>query len=186
MTQVALSKPKVLEALRGAPECWKYTPVKNKRGFVDAWPQHLFSIHDAIKTGTNYVSKDPKKEDFGPITLTGIGLHLGEVTKTVAVDVDPENLKIKDIKTYFKNWFGRNLDDLPHSIAWTSGKLNRYQIALKVPEEFWAKVIHLEDKMELPEMEIRWNNHQSVLPPSKHPETTFYKWVEGVEIYVKY
>ena len=158
-----LSEAKVFGALEGAPESWKYTPVKDKRGYLKKWEQQPKTLHEVLK------------ESYA----NGVGLHTGEVTKTVAIDVDKENLSLDQIKDNFKNYFGKSLDELPNSISWTSGKTDRYQIAFEVPQAYWEKVEHCEDKPELPEMEIRWNLHQSVLPPSYHPETGSYKWINS-------
>ena len=160
---MALSEAQVIGALEGAPESWKYTPVKDKRGYLKQWQQQPKTLHEVLK------------ESYA----NGVGLHTGEVTKTVAIDVDKENLSLDQIKDNFKNYFGKSLDELPNSISWTSGKTDRYQIAFEVPQGYWEKVEHCEDKPELPEIEIRWNLHQSVLPPSYHPETGSYKWINS-------
>ena len=149
----------VLEELKLAPPDWRFTPTNLKRPYLKGWQNIFLTLEEVI-------------EHNG----TGVGVHLGKVTKTVAFDFDPENLSIDELKKHFRNHFGRDISELPKSISWTSGKLGRFQLAMKVPEEYLEIVEHIEDKPELPEMEIRWNKHQSVLI-GKHPETGSYKWI---------
>ena len=164
-------------ALEGAPESWKYTPVLFKGGFVDQWNKKPLSIHEAIRLGTNYIN--PTKDDASPITLTGLGLHLGKFTKTGCFDFDQEKLTKEEIEKKFKEWFKREIKELPKSISWTSGKPNRYQVAFEIPENYWDLLGNHNSPPELPEMELRWDKLQSVLPPSKHPETGSYKWINS-------
>ena len=174
---MALSEAQVIGALEGAPESWKYTPVLFKGGFVHQWNKKPLSIHEAIKLGTNYIN--PTKKDPSPITLTGLGLHTGKFTKTGCFDFDQEKLSKDVIENKFKEWFKKDINELPKSISWTSGKPNRYQVAFEIPEKYWDFIISHKDRKELPEMELRWDKLQSVLPPSKHPETGFYKWINS-------
>ncbi|MDJ0717778.1 MAG: DUF3987 domain-containing protein [Prochloraceae cyanobacterium] len=63
----------------------------------------------------------------------------------------------------------------------------RFQILLIIPQQKWkglknravfkTGVIGKDGKEEL--LELRWNNSQSVLPGSVHPETGLYSWVPG-------
>lgn len=66
-----------------------------------------------------------------------------------------------------------------NSIAWTSGKTDRCQMAFSVPEQYWdvlkTKKITTGDKEGF---EFRWAGGQSVLPPSIHPDTKQpYAWL---------
>jgi hypothetical protein len=65
------------------------------------------------------------------------------------------------------------------SIAWSSGKTDRCQMAFLVPEEYWdvlkTKKVATGDREGF---EFRWAGGQSVLPPSVHPETHEpYYWI---------
>ena len=177
MTEMGFSEVKFLETLQGVPPSWKsgYTPVIQKRGFLVGWQNQPLTIHQAIKLGTKYVN--PKNGRI--TTLDGLGLHLNEYTKTGCLDFDKEKLSKEEIEDKFLEHFGRSIDELPKSISWTSGKENRYQIAFEIPENYWETITHIKDNPKLPEMELRWGKCQSVLPPSSHPDTGSYKWINS-------
>lgn len=81
-----------------------------------------------------------------------------------------------------------------NTVAWTSGRLARCQMAFNVPQELWTHItsIKISDpdfvetdeldeyggKMKPEGIEFRWSGLQSVLPPSMHPLTKHeYEWV---------
>lgn len=135
---------------------WKYTPVNNKRPFIPNWQHNPMGYDDALNhPGSN-----------------GIGLVLGEPSGGVmAMDFDgPEAW------AFFEGAFGP-VGNYPVTIAWTSGKPERMQTAWAVPAECW----HLLRTIKVGEgkkLEFRWTGGQSVLPPSVHPETGAYEWLE--------
>jgi hypothetical protein len=74
---------------------------------------------------------------------------------------------------------GINISELT-SIAWTSGKTDRCQMAFSVPEEYWdvlktkkivTKPASYVGAKDSEGFEFRWAGGQSVLPPSIHPDT---------------
>ena len=165
---MALSEPKVIEALKKAPPSWFFTPVKNKDAFLKGWNEKPLSIHEVLRVRG----------------ATGFGVLLGKATKTACLDFDRDKLTKEQIENKFQEWFGRSIKELPKSISWTSGKTDRYQIAFEIPEEYWDLLTSFRNPPELPEMELRWrdkggNHLQSVLPPSKHPETGSYRWINS-------
>ena len=141
MTSMVANKKRIFEVLDYAPPQWHegYTPVKYKRAFVDKWEQNPFTLDEVV-------------EQDG----TGIGLILGELTETVAIDFDGEGSKES-----FKDFFGHGVDELPETISWSSGRPHRHQRAYLVPRKFWPLVHHLQNDID--KVEIRWNDHQSVL-----------------------
>ena len=72
------------------------------------------------------------------------------------------------------------------TLSWTSGKPHRQQKLFKIPdnrlkdfENFTNKKIYEHGEIEQikgEQLELRYKGSQSVLPPSKHPETHLYKW----------
>lgn len=78
------------------------------------------------------------------------------------------------------------------TVSWSSGKSGRCQMAFRVPEEAWELLVPrisisgpARGPGEKPDgLEFRWSNHQSVLPPSLHPENVnnpdiYYRWLRN-------
>jgi Bifunctional DNA primase/polymerase, N-terminal len=139
------------------PANWRFTMVSGKAPFMKKWQNNPLEVHQT-------------DSDFG------IGLILGEQSGGVmALDLDGP--------TSFK-WFDDNIGPLETilkpSVIWSSGKPSRMQIAFNVSDEYWdalsTKKFKTSDTLK-EGIEFRWNGCQSVLPPSPHPETGFYKWV---------
>ena len=147
MPLMVSNKNEYVEALRNAPYQWQYTPVRLKRPYINKWQDNPLSLDDAA-------AKDG----------TGIGLILGELTETVAIDFDGEGTEEN-----FQNYFGHSVDDLPESICWSSGRPHRHQRAYLVPRKWWPSVTHIQKDAAIPNIEIRWNDHQSVVV-GKHPD----------------
>jgi Protein of unknown function (DUF3987)/Bifunctional DNA primase/polymerase, N-terminal len=65
----------------------------------------------------------------------------------------------------------------------SSGKPDRSQILFQVPEQYWdalrPKKKSLSNGKTTEDLDFRWNGNQSVLPPSAHPETDGYRWIDG-------
>lgn len=105
-----------------------------------------------------------------------VGVLLGEKSGgLLAIDFDGPGSEEKFLET-----FGRPSDELPQTIAWTSGKPDRKQMAFVVDREYWAflepKTYAAKNKKTI--LEIRWNGQQSVIAGA-HPETDGYKWIDG-------
>jgi len=142
---------------------WRYCRVRNgeKKPYPDNW-QNLPLLLDEVDS-------------------TNIGLILGPKGNGVcAIDFDG---------TTAWTWATEhdiNISKL-NSIAWTSGKTDRCQMAFSVPEELWdvlktkkittkpASYVGAKDQEGF---EFRWAGGQSVLPPSIHPDTKKpYEWL---------
>ena len=107
------------------------------------------------------------------IDSPNIGLMLGPLGNGIcAIDFDGTTAW-----TWIQNQ-GVDIAGL-RSVAWTSGKTDRCQMAFWVPEEYWhvlkTKKISTGDREGF---EFRWAGGQSVLPPSIHPDThEAYYWI---------
>ena len=170
------NKNQFLEALEGVPDFWKFTPVQVKRPVLSNWQEQFLTLEEAIEKGLENPS----------YPLTGIGLLLGEQTQTVALDFDHPNAYEN-----FKKLFGHDVDDLPPTIGWSSGRPGRKQLAFLVPKSWWSKVRHIEDHKDFMGAELRWNKHQSVItgvhpndkngdqqvPRGKGDGQGFYSWL---------
>jgi predicted P-loop ATPase len=68
---------------------------------------------------------------------------------------------------------------LADTVTWTSGREGRHQRLYCVPIDYWGELQgHHEWKLDNgSKLELRYNGHQSVLPPSQHPETGRYQWL---------
>jgi len=93
----------------------------------------------------------------------------------LAIDFDGPGSEEKFLET-----FGRPSDELPKTIAWTSGKASRKQLAFVVDPDYWPflKPKSYTGKNNKTILEIRWNGQQSVIAGA-HPETEGYQWMEG-------
>lgn len=159
----------LIEGLANIPETWKLTPlgkvdkdgkVNPKAPYSHGWQKRditLGEIQTAITQGQ----------------ATGYGLRLGEPSGYVmAIDFDGQSAI--DMASEL---FG----ELPDTVTWTSGKEGRYQALYQVPEEYQqlVKTKQLKTQVEGDGLELRYTGHQSVLPPSLHPETKRYKWINS-------
>ena len=81
---------------------------------------------------------------------------------------------------------GVPLRNLPPTIAWTSGRDGRFQLAYRVPADYWPAMrgrrvfktgaIDADGKAE--NLDLRWAGHYSVIIGA-HPDTTGYRWLPG-------
>lgn len=74
--------------------------------------------------------------------------------------------------------------EIPETWAWSSGKEGRIQFGFFVPEHLREKLKQARYWENLPDgsqLDFRWRGCQSVLPPSAHPETGAYIWVNDPE-----
>jgi hypothetical protein len=85
--------------------------------------------------------------------------------------------------------------DIPVTAIWTSGKPGRYQILFQVPADIgvnlqnftryvvtqWLGLETAKDESGKPTelLEFRYNRCQSALPPSRHPDTGSYRWINS-------
>ena len=76
---------------------------------------------------------------------------------------------------------------IPDTVTWTSGRPNRAQMAFSVHPDLWDLLPNrhwlngpMDEDGKTQQLEFRWNNLQSVLPPSIHEELgTEYIWVQA-------
>lgn len=112
-----------------------------------------------------------------PLTLeqvdsANIGLMLGPLGQGVCA-IDFDGVTAID-------WFTANVGcDLPKTPTWSSGRPGRCQMAFSVPPEYWDVLQTVKIATGPKEgFEFRWAGGQSVLPPSRHPDTGQpYAWI---------
>jgi len=106
------------------------------------------------------------------LTATSVGLRTGSLSSTLAFDFDGA----ESWKTFKRLFDGQPWHVLPPSIAWTSGRVARRQVAFFVAAEHHHLLVNKRRKID--ELEMRWENAASVIC-GKHPLTNGYSWIEG-------
>jgi hypothetical protein len=81
----------------------------------------------------------------------------------------------------FQEVYGLAWDKLPRTVAWTSGRPNRRQMAFRVPSDMWPylrgrRFFNAPDGRTV--LELRGAGHQSIIA-GEHPDTNGYEWVQG-------
>ncbi|HIK08051.1 MAG TPA: DUF3987 domain-containing protein [Trichormus sp. M33_DOE_039] len=170
---------RLIEGLKLIPMNWSLTPVLgNKNPYRVDWnyatPMSRRQIIVAIEDGDIIIGKKGERRKCYP---QGYGLRTGKWSSGIlAIDADGNAAHEKL----------NQLGGLPKTVSFTSGKPGRCQYLVQVPEEYWSVIetkkintgVKGEDgKDQL--LEFRWNGCQSVLPPSVHPETGSYKWINS-------
>jgi Bifunctional DNA primase/polymerase, N-terminal len=152
------------ETLFTLPSGWQLTPVREKVAYFWRW--------EKAGIDRNLIAAELD------LSATGFGLLTGELSGgIIAIDCDgqlPHSLFRKMLKS-----------DIPHTIAFTSGKEGRAQYLFSVPEQHWRTIRTRKRKAGKAAgdgmLEFRWNGCQSVLPPSVHPDTGRYLWINSPE-----
>ena len=156
----------------------------NKAPYRDNWQHEEPLSHKTLKNALAYGEYilDKKKNDGSKrlIHPKGLGLRTGRVSGgVVAVDLDGPSAA-----PLLLSLSGNR--DLPPTVAFTSGREGRCQYVYSVPEQYWDGIQTKKFKSgvegsdgKVEQVELRWDGCQSVLPPSVHPITGEYKWVEG-------
>ncbi len=161
----------------------------NKQPLGDGWQNRPFTADELIKAIANGGVKVPIKGQIKKIQLQGYGLLTGRPITIdentyylMAVDQDGPSAidKIAELSEG---------TPLPKTVAFASGRPGRCQYLFLVPERFRddlktkkIKTGVIGDDGKGEQLEFRWKNLQSVLPPSVHPTTGSYHWVEGCAI----
>ncbi|MEO0948734.1 MAG: plasmid replication protein, CyRepA1 family, partial [Cyanobacteria bacterium J06641_5] len=174
----------IAQGLAILPDCWSLTPLRDKRPYREGWQSEPLvprkTIADLLLNGERCRSKSSGKAYTGYIS--GYGLRLGEVSGgLVAIDIDGMSAEA------LLAAISRGV--LPETVAWTSSKPGRRQMLYQVPAEtrtqiqaFRRKALSSFGDLKAAEgelIEFRYNDHQSALPPSRHPDTGAYCWLKS-------
>lgn len=161
----------------------------NKQPIGDRWQQRPFTatqlmtalFQDGVEVA---IKNQPQKiQPLGFGLITGLSLTVrGFTYYLMALDQDGASAyrKINELS---------GGESLPKTVAFTSGRPGRCQYLFLIPEEYKhaiktkkIKTGVIGDDGKGEQLEFRWTNLQSVLPPSVHPTTGSYHWVEGCAI----
>ena len=145
----------------GHEEEYKHTGrrwINPKRPINDDWRNDTYNLEEVCK-----------------INKTGIGIVQGETGNGIlCLDFDGPNSQQN-----FKDNLGIELEDLPFTVAWSSGTPHRHQRAFEVPKSEWSR---LSSHNTIPEVEIKWTG-QSVIAGfhQRDPddEGRQYQWLDG-------
>ena len=163
--------------------------ANNKQPIGDRWQQRPFTatqLSAALSQGGVEVPIQNQTQKIQPLgfgLITGLSLTVRGFTYYVmALDQDGASArrKIDELS---------GGESLPKTVAFTSGRSGRCQYLFLIPEQYKnaiktkkIKTGVLGDDGKAEQLEFRWANLQSVLPPSVHPTTGEYRWVEGCAI----
>ena len=175
--------------LKDIPAHWSLTPLQDKSPRRDNWQTEPFIPHstiaDLILHGEQKISKRGKKYRA---YWSGFGLRTGEASGgLLALDVDGSSAQpLMDALSG---------GDIPKTPSWTSGKEGRYQLVFQIPDNIreqlkdfnravlteWGDLQTARDENGKPTelLEFRYNKSQSCLPPSRHPSTGAYYWINN-------
>jgi hypothetical protein len=163
--------PELLAELQQVDADWRLIPCDGLKRPVDPatgdmktdWSHHTYDADGIAELADSSFVK-------------AVGLVLGEASGVIAVDFDGTGAVAK-----FKEVYGRIWSDLPPTVAWSSGVINRRQMAFRVPVDLWPhlrgrRVWHNDAGRTV--LELRGTGHQSVIAGA-HPDTEGYRWIDG-------
>ena len=135
------------EYLKNLPEYCRLVPLGKEEEYKHSgrsWINPKCPIESDWRNNTYTL------EQVCKIEKTGIGLVQGvKANGVLCIDFDGANSQQN-----FKDNFGFGVEELPPTIAWTSGTPHRYQIAFLVPESWWSLL--KKSYNTIPELEIKW------------------------------
>ncbi len=153
------------------PSHWPLTLVNgNKQPLGKNWQHNPYTPSQAtaiFKKG--YITLEGKYGSYR-VKPKGIGLICGHNAKEFlfAIDCDGNSA----------HRYLQQLGQLPPTVSFTSGRPGRCQYLYKLPSHRSIKSCKI-TTADGEALEIRGSHHQSVLPPSPHPITGQYRWVNS-------
>lgn len=164
----------LIDGLKLIPQHWALVPIDGDKRPWDSekgqcrrnWQNEAPLPRESIKTELRMTAK-------------GYGIRTGEVSGgLIAIDVDGHAAE-KLIQELSEG-------EITDTVAFTSGLPGRKQLLYQVSKEYWEifKTIKLKtgvkgDDGKEQQLEFRWDGLQSCLPPSVHPKTGQYKWLNS-------
>jgi len=180
----------IAESIHQIPSHWSLTPLQDKAPKRLDWQTEPFIPHNFIASLITKGEQATSKRTGKPYRRywSGYGLRTGDTSGgLLAIDVDGVSAQ-----PILEAISGGNI---PVTASWTSGKPGRYQILFQVPDDIrvnlqnftryvvtqWQGLETTKDESGKPSelLEFRYNRCQSVLPPSRHPDTGSYQWLNS-------
>ncbi|MBO3458443.1 PriCT-2 domain-containing protein [Aetokthonos hydrillicola Thurmond2011] len=170
-------------------------PTQGKRPLGYGWEQYPFtpqSLREQLaRTGKVKVRVNIERfvarhhsSSLYEVQPTGIGLLCGQNSKEFLVSVDCDGSSAYNQIRAIASGASREPiapESLPPTVAFTSGRLCRAQYLFKIPDLPQHQRLKSRKIPTAPEeaLELRGSKLQSVLPPSVHPITGYYRWLPG-------
>lgn len=159
-------------------------PTQGKRPLGYRWEQYPFtpqSLREQLARIGKVKVRD-RSSSLYEAQPTGIGLLCGQNSKEFLVSVDCDGPSAYDqIRAIASGAFREPIapKPLPPTVAFTSGRLGRAQYLFKIQDLPQHQRLKSRKIPTAPEeaLELRGSNLQSVLPPSVHPITGYYRWL---------
>jgi hypothetical protein len=159
----------LLDQLQALPDDWALVAVgNNKRPYQPNWQK-------------SPLTKEQAAAEIRAGRAKAIGVLAGPASGGLLF-VDHDGISATEVLERI----GAPLRELPKSVACTSGRDGRFQIAYRVPSQFWEAMVgrrviksgkeDAEGKAE--QLELRWLGCQSVVIGA-HPFTSGYRWLKG-------
>ena len=159
----------LLDQLQALPDDWALVAVgNNKRPYQANWQN-------------TPLTKEQAAAEIRAGRAKAVGVIAGPASGGLLF-VDHDGISATEVLERI----GAPLRELPKSIAVTSGRDGRFQIAYRVPAEYWPAMVgrrviksgkeDAEGKAE--QLELRWVGCQSVVIGA-HPSTSGYRWLKG-------
>lgn len=182
--QKAENYSELIKTVKFLPINWKLTPLSGKKPIRKYWQNESPLTKKEIKLIIEHgESKISQKGIPWRIYPTGIGLRTGKISNgLLAIDFDGHSAS-----TLFEAIFPSIFPNC--TVSWTSGKKGRFQVLFQATPQQREKLLNFTrfvvtnyknthcSKGE--QLEFRYNKCQSALPPSYHPDTGNYKWINS-------
>ncbi len=161
----------LLSSIKILPSHWPLTLVNgNKQPLGKNWQRNPYTPSQAISIfKRGYVRLGGEKGSYRVKPL-GIGLLCGHNSQEFLFAIDCDGISAQQ--------YLQRLEQLPPTVSFTSGRAGRCQYLYKLAPHKSIKSCKVTTAPgEV--LEIRGSYHQSVLPPSPHPITGKYRWVNS-------
>jgi len=174
----------LIQTLNLLPSNWSLTPLREKRAFREGWQNEPILSRDYLsKLIASGETKISQSGHIWQAYVSGYGLRTG-VASGGLLAIDFDGVSSQKI---FTALLGAEIEI--NTVGWTSGKTGRFQLLFQIPQEFQHILVNF-NRLVLRNfadvscksgdlLEFRYNKCQSALPPSLHPETGNYRWLNA-------
>lgn len=122
---------------------------------VDGNKKQVFGSEWEIHGGYNVDELSRVRKDYKAVALV-----TGRKSRAAVIDMDGPGSEES-----FEHFIGHSFDELPDTVAWSSGRPGRHSRVYLIPDEWWDRLSNREDK-HLPgrgHFELRGANHYAVV-----------------------